>query len=333
MVTPVAFEDEGKVIYADTCTPLSQAAARQEVTLHAWGRGTYPGLRLPPGSLRAIRSAGVWDAARPQSWGLDTHCNEGLEFTYLARGRLGFEVDDAAWDLQQGHLTITRPWQFHQVGRPHVMPSRLYWLILDVHVRHPNQPWQWPSWLLLTEEDLAQLTNLLSQNEQPVWSADAAVAGAFQKMAELLEEAEPAGSETKFKLYVNELLVAVLEMLQAQQIALDAYLTTSHRAVDLFLSSLPRRLEEDWDLNRMAAACGLSRSQFSAYCKQITNMTPIEYLRHCRLGVAARLLEEKPQRPITEIAFDCGFNSSQYFATCFNDRYGCSPTTFRIRSS
>jgi AraC family L-rhamnose operon regulatory protein RhaS len=329
MATPVSFQDEDKVIYADSCTPLSTAAKRGEVDLAAWGRGAYPGIRLPQDNLLAVRSLGVWDATRPQSWGLDTHCNEGLEFTYLARGRLPFQVNEQWWNLHKGQMTITRPWQFHRVGRPHVTPSRLVWLILDVRVRRPNQPWQWPSWVLLPPEDRQQLTDLLSQNEQPVWPANEAVADAFARLADLLGKEDPAANEARLKLHVNELLIAVNELLQAQHIALDAYLTTSQRAVELFLAALPRRVEQAWDLEGMAAACGLSRSQFSTYCKQITNMTPIEYLRHCRMQAAVKQLERDPEAPITQIAFDCGFNSSQYFASVFRDHFGCAPTDYR----
>lgn len=326
---PVIFQDKDKVYYADTCEPLKAAAHRNELSLLAWSRGSYPGLRLPDGPLPEVRSLGIWDAARPQSWGLDLHCNEGIEFTYLARGKTGFEVDGKNWLLKKGDLTITRPWQFHRVGNPNVGASRLYWLILDVNVRRPNQPWHWPAWLVCSPDDLKQLTRLLAHNEQPVWPADEDIAQCFGRLAELLESQQPENSETRLKLYINELIIAVMEMLQQKRIPLDSRLSTSQRAVEMFLAALPEHAAYDWDLRAMAQQCGLSRSQFSSYCKQLTNMTPVEYLTHCRLDRAARLLLEQPLMSITEIAFACGFNSSQYFATVFQSRWGCSPSDFR----
>ena len=215
------------------------------------------------------------------------------------------------------------------MGNPNVAASRLYWLILDVNVRRPNQPWQWPDWVICSQDDMRRLTNLLRHNEQPVWQADAEVVDCFTKLAELVETQEPHLSETKLKLYINELLIAVLEMLQREHISLDEHLSTSQRAVELFLAALREHSPHNWDLNSMAEQCGLSRSQFATYCKQITNMTPIEYLTYCRLESASKLLLDQPELNITEVAFASGFNSSQYFATVFRSYQGCSPSDFR----
>ena len=37
--------------------------------------------------------------------------------------------------------------QPHQVGNPLISASRMHWLILDLNVRRPNDPWKWPSWI------------------------------------------------------------------------------------------------------------------------------------------------------------------------------------------
>jgi AraC family L-rhamnose operon regulatory protein RhaS len=330
MAEAVIFQDRDKVYYADSCEPLKAAARRDELYLRGWARGSYPGEPLPPDLLPQLRSIGVWDAARPQSWGLDRHCNEGIEFTYLARGKTAFEVDGRRWLLRQGDLTITRPWQFHQVGNPHVGASRLIWLIIDVDVRRPNQRWRWPPWIVCTPAELQRLTDLLRHNEQPVWSANEAVASCFAKLDALLAAGGPAENQTKLTLYINELLIQLLDMLEQQRIPLNVHLSTTQRMVELFLEELPRHIDFSWTLDGMAQACGLSRSQFSAYCKQITNMTPIAYLTACRVEVAARLLVEQPALTITEVAYACGFNSSQYFATAFRQYCGRTPSQFRL---
>jgi AraC family L-rhamnose operon regulatory protein RhaS len=329
MAEPVIFQDKDKVYYADTCEPLKQAAARSEIELRGWARGNYPGTALPQGLLPQLRSVGVWDAPRPQSWGLDLHCNEGIEFTYLAQGQTAFEVDGQQWMLHKGDLTITRPWQFHRVGNPAIGASRLVWLILDVDMRRPNQPWQWPDWLLCTSDELQRLTNLLRHNEQPVWQADAEIARCFAKLDHLLDASDPAACRTKLVLVINELIIALLDLLEQQQIPLDAHLSTTQRVVEMFLTTLPRHVEKPWTLESMAQECSLSRSQFSTHCKQIVNMSPIAFLTACRVEAAARLLVEQPTLSVTQIAYATGFNSSQYFSTVFQKFNGVSPSTYR----
>jgi AraC family L-rhamnose operon regulatory protein RhaS len=79
----------------------------------------------------------------------------------------------------------------------------------------------------------------------------------------------------------------------------------------------------------MAENCGLGRSRFAAYCRQIINVSPMEYLTRCRVDAAAVLLANEPDKSITDIAFACGFQSSQYFATVFRQRQKCSPRDWR----
>ncbi len=331
---PAIFQDGKQRYAADTCEPLKDAATQGKVQLHAWGRASYPGALLPSDCLPAVRSVGIWDATAQQSWGLDLHCNEGLEFTLLKKGKLGFEVDGRQWLLRKDCLTITRPWQFHRVGSPHIGASRLIWLILDVNVRRPNQLWQWPDWLVCSPVELQKLTRLLSHNEQPVWQADEEIVRWFDLLAALLEgSADLADSESKLKLAINGLLLAVLEMLDHEQIPLNEYLSTTERAVQMFLRALPQHSAFDWNLAAMAQQCGLSRSQFSLYCRQLTNMTPMEYLAHCRVEKASAMLRAQADASVTEVAFACGFNSSQYFATVFRSVKGCSPSEFAAQGN
>jgi AraC family L-rhamnose operon regulatory protein RhaS len=329
MSEPIVFQDRDKVYYPDSCEPLKAAARREELYLRGWKRGNYPGVELPKKMLPRLSSIGVWDATRPQSWGLDLHCNEGIEFTYLARGKTSFEVDGQSWLLRKGVLTITRPWQFHRVGNPNIGPSRLIWIIIDVDVRRPNQPWRWPEWLICTPQELTRLTRLLRHNEQPVWQADENIARCFNNMDKLLESGDPTQSQTRLTLTINELIIALMDMLERKHIPLDEHLSTTERMVEMFLEELHRYLDMPWTLQEMAGECGLSRSQFSTYCKQITNMTPLEYLNANRVESASRMLLDEPDLSITEVAGVHGFNSSQYFATVFQKYKGQTPSEYR----
>jgi len=60
-------------------------------------------------------------------------------------------------------------------------------------------------------------------------------------------------------------------------------------------------------------------------------MTPIEYLNSCRVEAASHLLLNQPDLSITQVAYACGFNSSQYFATAFQVFKGCTPSKFRTQ--
>ena len=78
----------------------------------------------------------------------------------------------------------------------------------------------------------------------------------------------------------------------------------------------------------MAAECGLGRTRFAHYCQGLTNLTPREYLSRLRV-LRARLLLEAGEHSVTQVAYACGFGSSQYFATVFRRSLGYTPQEHR----
>lgn len=327
-IAPAIYITGDTVYHADKCEPLSSAAARGELELHMWSRGAYPGHRLPEKSLIEICSIGVWDAERPQAWGLPCHRNEGIEITYLEQGSLDFAVDGKECRLGPGSLTVTRPWQEHRVGLPNVTGSRLYWLILDVGTRHPHSPWHWPDWLVLAPEELRLLTDCLRGNEQPVWCAGPGLGQCFRKWYGTLREGREGPLESRLKVQINEMFLSLAEMLRGAKGPVDPDLSSAERTVAFFLKELPKHLDHEWDMPEMARHCGMGRSQFALHFRRIANRSPMAYLADCRVEAARRLLRET-RLTVTEIAERCGFRTSQYFATQFRVRTGLAPAAFR----
>ena len=231
--------------------------------------------------------------------------------------------------LTRGAMTITRPWQPHRLGDPWIPASRLIWVILDIGVRRPDQPWHWPDWLLLGPADRERLTTLLSLNEQLVFTADRHSAAAFESLTAMVGIGSPAASATRLKLAINEILMATLGFLDTQDLVLDPTLCDKQRNVQLFLDELSRRLDEPWTLDSMAKTCGLGRTRFAHYCRTLTNQNPTQILNQMRLDSAKSMLRDDPDRSISDIALSCGFGTSQYFATRFRAEIGCTPREFR----
>jgi len=327
------FRNRQESFAADSCEPLIAAVRRGEVALQALVHGHYPGRKLPPGELPALKTTGYWDARQNQTWGLPWHRNEGIEITFVESGRMAFADDEREYLLQPGTLTITRPWQRHRLGNPFVPAGKLHWLILDVGVRRPNQPWKWPPWILLRKADRDELAAILRQTDQLVWEAQPKVRECFHAIAAAVETDRDGSSISTLSIRINELLLLILTLFRRKKPVLDEALTTSRRTVELFLANLqarPEQLLTEWTVREMARSCGLGVTQFVHVVKQLTNMTPFHFLNYHRLERAAGLLRSGDQS-ITDLAQECGYSSSQYFATLFHRRFGCSPTQYRER--
>ena len=253
---PPIYRERRQTYHADTCRPVAEAAATGAIRYEALVRGQYPGRKLTGEDLAgAGRNLGFWDVATPQSWGLDWHRNEGIELTFLERGTLGFEVEGAACLIQPGDLTFNRPWQPHRLGDPHVGPSLLHWVILDVGVQRPHQPWQWPSWLVLTPRDREELTTMLRQAAKPVWHAGEDVLGCFRRIAGAIETDREGSSISRLTAYLNELFVLLLDLLRQGGVPFDESFATVQHTVKLFWKEMRQNgshLEYPWSVEEMA---------------------------------------------------------------------------------
>ena len=74
----------------------------------------------------------------------------------------------------------------------------------------------------------------------------------------------------------------------------------------------------------------MGSTAFVKYCRMATNTSPLDHLNRCRLDRAAQLLGHELEMSVTDIAFGCGYSSSQYFATQFRRRYGVSPSDYKL---
>lgn len=333
---PPIYQEHDKVYWGSMREEVVRAAEAGQVHHEALSRSkcSYPGKRLGRSELPGIANIGFWDAIGEQDWGVDWHRDGGIELTFLETGSLHFAVDSKQYLLHPGDLTITRPWQLHRVGNPNIGAGRRYFFVLDVGVRRPNQAWKWPAWLVMTKPDLRELTIMLRRNEHPVWSVTADIRHCFERIGQAVETNHSGSSTSRLIVYLNELFVLVLEMLRRQNFKLNPSLSSTRRTVELFLNDLHQNLEslaQPWSLPSMAKHCGLCTAYFVQHCKQLTNMTPVQYLNYQRIEAASELLVKKPKMSITKIAFACGFYSSQYFATVFRQYTGCSPRDYRTK--
>lgn len=86
--------------------------------------------------------------------------------------------------------------------------------------------------------------------------------------------------------------------------------------------------DSDFSVERLGTEIGLSRVQLYRKVKALTGMTPVEILRKARLE-KARLMIEKTDMSISEIAYEVGFSAPSYFNKCFKDEFGVSPGSAR----
>ena len=85
----------------------------------------------------------------------------------------------------------------------------------------------------------------------------------------------------------------------------------------------------DITLSALADKFSISTEHFSRIFKKETGLGFNEYLSLLRLKKAESILKQNTNESISEIAFSCGFNDSNYFCEKFKKIYGMSPLKYR----
>lgn len=94
------------------------------------------------------------------------------------------------------------------------------------------------------------------------------------------------------------------------------------------LSYLEQHCAEPMTIEMMAKRARMSESTLMRTFRKVMGHSPMDYVIRLRLKNAATLLQHTTTG-ITEVAFQCGFNDSNYFSRQFRNSMGLSPREYR----
>lgn len=141
------------------------------------------------------------------------------------------------------------------------------------------------------------------------------------------------------------LLAQISNLLSGRKMLRDSFINLPYlhsstialtKADEEFMDAINEVIEQnmenvDFNIEQLANAMHTSRSSLLRKVKVISGLTVNEYIRLIRLNRAAQLLEAGKHR-VNEICILTGFNSSSYFAKCFQKQFGLLPKDFVNRN-
>ena len=129
-------------------------------------------------------------------------------------------------------------------------------------------------------------------------------------------------------------LAALARSRDARPLSSRAFAPSTRRGDAERIDRVCRHLTEHYTdrvpLAEAARVAHLSIPAFSRFFKVRTGRTLVAYLNELRVGRACRALIET-DRPVSDIAFDSGFNNLSNFNRRFRDAKGLSPRAFRAQ--
>jgi len=277
----------------------------------------------------AVPQAGFWDKSKRYRE-LGPHHNTGLELVLVTKGQITWQIEDRTVAAGPGDVTFTFPWQEHGAREKLVPATELSFAILalDRNYARPAKRMAFhrdfgfsatASQKLIRKLLAAQQTPIVGANERLIWLIEN-IGRQFRSTREYHQN------------YLAGLarcaVIELIDLVSAEAGAVGARVSGSEAAVRRLIDSLNEQCAHSWTLEEMANACGLGRTQFAELFTRLTGDTPIVGLNRARVRMACELLLTT-DRPITDIAFDVGFESSQYFSKVFKQIMGVTPRNYR----
>jgi len=126
------------------------------------------------------------------------------------------------------------------------------------------------------------------------------------------------------------LLAQLLRLSHAEQQPEDSPLGRHRQLVARFRAVLEAGFRANHSIPQYARDLKVSESRLRSACLKATGEPPI-HLIHARLLLEAKRQLYYTSRPVSEIAYEMGFDDPAYFTRFFSRRAGVSPRAFRAR--
>lgn len=243
------------------------------------------------------------------------HHSDIIEMHCLTKGKRYSQIDEQVYTITGNELFITYPYENHSNGNLAQTPCSFYGFQIDL--KHEKEL------LGLNEEYSQLLCNSLRNLDSRHLKFSASEASLLKKSFNLFGE----GRKESIALGL-QYLCGFLFTLSKLEPVITEDIRTASKEIQRTLDYIEHNYKEALQLKELAKIAGYSLSRFKIKFKEEVGITPADFIIFRKVEYAKYLLK-KTNTSITEIAFDAGFSSSNYFGTAFKRLSNLTPSQYR----
>ncbi|MBE9915020.1 AraC family transcriptional regulator [Paenibacillus donghaensis] len=230
---------------------------------------------------------------------------------YVESGRGQFRSEQHFYELGEGSCFL-------------IHPGRLISYASDV-----SDPWRY-RWMAFSGSDAKTLVEnagftggqcvLFTGPESLIPSSISHISNAFYSKKESADMAALG--------YLYLMFSEAREIL-ASEIRLTGIESQVQRTVKQMIHYLSAQYAHPVSIEQMSESLGYNRAYLSRIFKKETGMSPVTYLLKLRIDKSRKLLRERPELSIEQIAASVGLTDALYFSRQFKRLCGHSPSQYR----
>ena len=241
----------------------------------------------------------------------DTHFHDKHELYCLESGRTKYFIDNEIFLLEPGDMIFVPKNTFHKtVNQDNTDTERTLFTFDDNDIGEDFSSYiEWMKsikFIRLKRDKLHRIQNILQNIENE-------------------NEKRSDGYEKMLMLYFKQILV----LISRYSLEINHKTSKLYATAESISKYISENYQSDLSLENLAQIYSMSPSYLSRFFKSSTGVGLNEYVNITRIANAEKMLIET-NMPITQIANECGFNDSNYFAAVFKKAKGITPKKFAI---
>ncbi len=244
---------------------------------------------------------------------LGIHSHKVHEMYFLESGEVTYFVGNKIIPLKAGELLFVPKGTLHYTSYENNFPVYRHTLYISDEEIFP---------------ELSQYIEKLTEEPHIIIPSDKLyhISGIFKKFQQ--EERRPYEDKgLMYKLLFSQLVIMLARYRKTDKSTVIPPLQRTIQDVARFIES---NITADLRLEALARKFSISPSHLSKQFKILTGTGLNEYVNICRVNVGESLLLET-DLTVTEVAFKCGFNDSNYFTRVFKKIKGVTPKAYSMQ--
>jgi len=247
----------------------------------------------------------------------NTHTHSNYEIFYLVKGNCDLQIANMVHSMGAGHLAVVEPDIAHKTS--YIGECTHERICLNFSEEHLTP--------LYETYGKGYIKNRLSTS---VMSPNEIMTEEIYSYLLKIEQEKNAHDALTQELVSHLFLALIINIIRCHDQALIPGKTFGNysKNIETVINYIDINYASKINLTSVSNLVGLNSSYFSKLFKNSVGIGFAEYLGNVRLVNAERLLLET-NKGINEIAFETGFETSNYFGDVFKKKNGVSPSEFR----
>jgi len=272
-------------------------------------RRVYPHDRINVPGLFVIGYHRSQSVIEPLTYHFHRDC---IEIAFVVKGNMTFSAKGKTYSLYGGDVFITPANIPHDTGNKPVGICEIYWV--QIYLKDTSFFFLEPHWAVSLKSALLQL-------KAGVLHGNIASRKYLSKMMQLLIADSQESKYQGTALLIN----CIYEILEASTGMHSNLSPEIHTALEWIFDNLCDEIR----LEELAERSGLSLSHFKRKFNAQVGMSPRMFINKQKVDYAKGLLSDGYS--VTQVAYQLGFNSSNYFSTVFRKFAFLSPVEYASR--